>query len=104
MILVAPNEVGVATLGLNAQVLPIPRGHPFGVFYFEKHTSDTRYLFHLNLLCFGSRVAGFPRLQRATSVGLCCGSSDAEHCDPSGERSQKETVCFDFPFYSFHWC
>ena len=64
---------------------------------FENHTTDTRYLFHLKLLSFGSRVAG------GTNVGLCRGGSDAEHCDRSGERSQKETAYFDFPFHNSAW-
>ena len=37
-------------------------------------------------------------------VGLCRSGSDAEHCDRSNERSQKETAYFDFPFHNFHWC
>src|SRR4051794_3939729 len=98
MILVAPGEIGVATLGWDAQVLPIPRGHPFGVFYFEKHTTDTRYLFHLNRV--SCRVAGFPLLQRGPIVGLCRGASNAEHCDRSDERSQKETPYFDSLFHN----
>lgn len=94
MILVAPDEVTVATLGLNPQIRPIPRSHPFGVVYFEKHT-DPRHLFHLKLRSFGSRVAG------GTRVGLCRAGRDAEHCDRSGEPSQKETAYFDFPFHNW---
>ena len=54
-------------------------------------TTDAGYLFDLNLL--------FSRVARGTSVGLCRGGSDAEHCDRSGERSQKETAYIDLPFH-----
>jgi hypothetical protein len=98
MILVAPRKVDIPAFGLDAEVIPIPRQHRFGVFCLKEHSADAAHMLRLNFVSFDGRNAGrFGAL--GPLVALAAGRGDADHRDRSGERAYQQAARFKFRFH-----